>query len=91
MKHLDQLKKGLCLAVVLCAGCSGSDYNSPTVVSQPPAGTNSTDYTTFVQAQYVTLPGANETTAPVDVESTQFNFGDQDNPTAFDATISSSP
>lgn len=92
MKHLKRIKQGLCLAVVLCAGCSGSDYNnSQPAVSQPPAGATSLDYTSFVQGQFITLPGANETTTPVDVESTQFTFADQDNTTAFDSTITAAP
>lgn len=81
LKYFKQLS---CVAVVLCAGCSSSNN------SQSSLTPNTTDFTTFVTAQYLT-PGLSETAAPADVESTNFTFADDDNPNAFDLVIATAP
>lgn len=81
MKYFKQLT---CVAVVLCAGCSGgSDYSAS---PPPPPGGNTTDFSTFVTAQFL-----GQTAAPADVETTNFTFADDDNVNAFDAVIATAP
>jgi hypothetical protein len=83
MKHFKQM---VCLTIVLCAGCSGSD-NRQASPSGP--GANATDFSTFVSQLVSSTPS--ETAAPVEVESANFTFADDDNPAAFDAVISAAP
>ena len=84
MKHFRKL---LCVTVVLCAGCSGSDYRAP--AGSGPPGANATDFSTFVTAQFASPPS--ETAAPVEVEATNFTFADDDDPNAFNAVIATAP
>jgi hypothetical protein len=87
MKYFKQMA---CVAVVLCAGCSnGSDYSASAPPAPPPGG-NTTDFSTFVSAQFL-APALSETAAPADVESTNFSFADDDNVNAFDAVIATAP
>lgn len=85
MKYLKQIS---CVAVVLCAGCSSSNNSQPP--ASPPPGANTTDFSTFVTAQYL-APALSETAAPADVESTNFTFADDDNQNAFDSVIATAP
>jgi hypothetical protein len=88
MQHFKQI---FCVAVVFCAGCSGSNYGRrPAPSTPPPPGATTVDFSNFVVAQY--QPSAtNETRAPVQVESTNFTFADDDNPNAFDSLLATSP
>lgn len=87
MKYFKQIS---CVAVLLCAGCSGgSDYSASAPPAQPPGG-NTTDFSTFVTAQFL-APALSQTAAPADVEATTFTFADDDNPNAFDSVIATAP
>ena len=85
LKYFKQLS---CVAVVLCAGCSSSNNSRP--AAAPPPGPNTTDFSTFVTAQFL-APALSQTAAPADVESTTFTFADDDNPNAFDSVIATAP
>lgn len=80
--HLVPLLATVGLAL---SACGGSSYRSPPMQQQPPPPVQ-TNFTTFAQAQFGTAT-ATETGVPVEVESTDFAFLDDDNPAAFDAVI----
>jgi len=72
------------VASIALAGCSGSDYKNQTPAALPPAA--QLDFTTFVAAQFA-ASATTETALPVEVDTTNFGFGDQDNPAAFNSLL----
>lgn len=80
--HLAPLVAAIGLTL---SACGGSSYRSHPPMQQPspPVQTN---FTTFTQAQFGTA-ATTQTGVPVEVESTDFAFPDDDNPAAFDAVI----
>ncbi len=82
MKHFKPM---LCVAVVLCGGCSDSG-RAPAL--SPPGAT--ADFSTFVVSQFLSATPS-ETAAPVEVEGTTFTFADDDDPNIFDAVIATAP
>jgi hypothetical protein len=87
MKPFGSVHLAPLLAIVGLAlsACGGSSYRSPLVQQQPPPPVQ-TNFTTFAQAQFGTA-ATTETGVPVEIESTDFAFPDDDNPAAFDAVI----
>ena len=79
--HLVPLVAAIGLAL---SGCGGSSDRSPSMQQPPPPV--QTNFTAFTQAQFGTA-ATTETGLPVEVESTDFAFSDDDNPAAFDAVI----
>lgn len=67
-------------AVMLLAACSDSD---PTVVVVPPPEPppSALDYTTFVKSQ---IADTSDTREPVEINDLEFDFGDLENPAAYD-------
>jgi hypothetical protein len=66
------------------SACGGSSYRIPSMQQPPPPV--QTNFTTFTQAQFGTA-FTTEDSVPVEVESTDFAFTDDDNPAAFDVII----
>ena len=79
--HLVPLVATIGLAL---SGCGGSSYRSPPMQQPPPPV--QTNFTTFAQAQFGTA-ATTETGVPVEVESTDFAFTDEDNAAAFDVIV----
>lgn len=73
----------LLFSALLLAGCSGSDHRPPT--SEPPA---KVAFSAFVVEQY-SAANTTETATPIEVESQEFSFADDDDDTTYDAVISS--
>jgi len=80
----------ICVALAATAftGCGGSDYGNRSPSGPAPAA--SLDFSTFVITQY-SPASTNETSAPVEVEMTNFAFGDQDNPAVFNSLLAVAP
>ena len=76
--------------VTIClSGCSGSDYrDTPAPTPMQPAATQ--DFTAFVVSQYSST-ATTETAGPIEVDTTNFTFGDNDNPAAFNSIIATAP
>jgi len=76
------------LAATAFTGCGGSDYGNRSPNGVPPA--SPLDFSTFVITQY-SPTSTNETALPVEVEMTNFTFGDQDNPAVFNSLLPVAP
>jgi hypothetical protein len=79
----------IALAVTALTGCGGSDYGNRSPGGGLPA-TAPLDFSTFVITQY-SPASTNETALPVEVEMTNFAFGDQDNPAVFNSLLAVAP
>jgi multidrug efflux pump subunit AcrA (membrane-fusion protein) len=87
MKATSSMLLPLVAAIGLTlSACGGSSYRSPTPQQPAPTPPAQTSFTTFTQAQF-TAAATSETALPVEVESTDFAFPDDDNPAAFDGVI----
>ncbi|MEQ8205529.1 MAG: hypothetical protein RIA65_05080 [Woeseia sp.] len=79
MKHSNAMFAGTLVLLVL-AGC-GSSRDRGMVIVPPPPPPPPTEFTTFVKAQFA---ATSDTTDPEDVDSEDFAFSANDDPTAFD-------
>lgn len=96
MKHLRLLVPLAVIGAGLgLAGCSGGSDGNMTSSTPPPSSTTpgstvtppapqATDFTVFVKQQ---VAATSETSSPVDINSTNFTFEDEDNPAAFDDVL----
>ena len=76
------------VVTIALSGCSGSDYKNASPSPMQPAAQQ--DFTAFVVSQY-TPAATTEIAGPIAVDTTNFTFGDNDNPAAFNSIIATAP
>lgn len=72
---------------LMLSGCGGSSHHDPQMQPMPQPTPAQTNFTMFTQAQF-DAAATSETNVPVEVDSTDFAFTDDDNPAAFDVIVS---
>ena len=94
MKHTTQLAAAtaVCTVAVMLSACGGGGGGSamtpPPSSPEPPPPPAATNFTTFMHGQ--TTATSPETAEPVELETMQWAFTDDDNETAYDDVLATS-